>query len=251
MATQEELITIGLKKALEYPQGLELLNRRGVPGAFSNSPPGKQAGQLALSQGLIAKHGYSPVPARQMICITPKGVEWVVDAMGIAKLLEQAASFLAQSQACSSTSMNPDSPWQRSAKALAEILPPPVQSHSTRIASERILVFLKLWAEEGRVGDCPLPTLFRHVQQAALDVTLGEFHDILRSHRAAKLLELHPWTGPLYELPDPAIALMVGHEICYYACLGESLQTGLQSTDGAPFREITRKGIYHEPNACQ
>ena len=30
---------------------------------------------------------------------------------------------------------------------------------------------------------------------------------------------LHPWTGPLYALPQPPFALMVGHEIDYYASL--------------------------------
>ena len=28
---------------------------------------------------------------------------------------------------------------------------------------------------------------------------------------------LHPWTGPLYALPEPAFALLVGHEVAYYA----------------------------------
>ena len=30
---------------------------------------------------------------------------------------------------------------------------------------------------------------------------------------------LHPWTGPLYALPEPAFALLVGHEVAYYASI--------------------------------
>jgi len=26
-----------------------------------------------------------------------------------------------------------------------------------------------------------------------------------------------PWTGPLYDLPEPHFALLVGHEVAYYA----------------------------------
>jgi hypothetical protein len=30
---------------------------------------------------------------------------------------------------------------------------------------------------------------------------------------------LHPWTGPLYAMPEPAFALLIGHEVAYYANL--------------------------------
>ena len=47
--------------------------------------------------------------------------------------------------------------------------------------------------------------------------TLGGFHDALRRlHRSGRVY-LHPWTGPLYSLPDPSYALLVGHEVAYYA----------------------------------
>ena len=28
---------------------------------------------------------------------------------------------------------------------------------------------------------------------------------------------VHPWTGPMYEMPEPSFALLVGHEVAYYA----------------------------------
>jgi hypothetical protein len=48
-------------------------------------------------------------------------------------------------------------------------------------------------------------------------VTIGQFHDGLRRLHDGATIYLHPWTGPLYELPEPRFALLVGHEIAYYA----------------------------------
>jgi hypothetical protein len=65
--------------------------------------------------------------------------------------------------------------------------------------------------------DCPLPDLFRQLQEINRGLSIGEFHDALRALRAEQRLELHPWTGPLYAMPEPAYALLCGHEVVYYA----------------------------------
>ena len=38
------------------------------------------------------------------------------------------------------------------------------------------------------------------------------------SHDLGKIY-LHPWTGPLYDIPEPPYALLIGHEIAYYASI--------------------------------
>jgi DNA-binding PadR family transcriptional regulator len=48
-------------------------------------------------------------------------------------------------------------------------------------------------------------------------ISIGQFHDSLRQLREDELIELTPWTGPLYEIPEPAAGLLIGHEISYYA----------------------------------
>ena len=48
-------------------------------------------------------------------------------------------------------------------------------------------------------------------------LTIGQFHDSLRRLHEMEKIYLHPWTGPLYEIPEPACALLVGHEVAYYA----------------------------------
>ena len=65
--------------------------------------------------------------------------------------------------------------------------------------------------------DCPLPELYRQARQAAGALTIGSFHDGLRQLLEDGSIYLHPWAGPLYALPQPPLALLVGHEIAYYA----------------------------------
>ena len=66
--------------------------------------------------------------------------------------------------------------------------------------------------------DCPLPELFRAVASAEA-LTIGAFHDCLRQLHADGAVSLPAWTGPLYALPEPQYALLIGHGIAYYASL--------------------------------
>ena len=65
--------------------------------------------------------------------------------------------------------------------------------------------------------DCPLRELFRLAREADPALTPGRFHDALRGLSEEGRVYLHPWTGPLYDLPEPAYALLVGHVVAYYA----------------------------------
>jgi hypothetical protein len=81
-----------------------------------------------------------------------------------------------------------------------------------------LLARLADWS--GAAGeDCPLPELFRSLSVCDPTPTIGQFHDCLRRLVAAGSVALHSWTGPLYALPEPAYALLVGHGIAYYASL--------------------------------
>jgi hypothetical protein len=62
-----------------------------------------------------------------------------------------------------------------------------------------------------------LPELYRSLSTREDPPTIGAFHDALRELVAAHRIYLHPWTGPLYALPEPTCALLVGHNIAYYA----------------------------------
>src|SRR5262249_28975827 len=80
-----------------------------------------------------------------------------------------------------------------------------------------LLDYLARWQASGASDDCPLPDLFRRAREAAPPLTVGQFHDGLRRLYDQQRIYLHPWTGPLYEIPEPPYALLVGHEIAYYA----------------------------------
>ncbi|AWM36242.1 hypothetical protein GobsT_59760 [Gemmata obscuriglobus] len=87
-------------------------------------------------------------------------------------------------------------------------------------------------AEHTGPTDCPLPELFRALAQTAA-LTIGEFHDCLRELHSEGRVSLPQWTGPLYALPEPQYALLIGHGIAYYASLRE-----------AGVREITGSALY-------
>ncbi len=84
---------------------------------------------------------------------------------------------------------------------------------------QAVLSFLAQWQRSGASGDCPIPELYRQATAAAPCLSVGLFHDGLRSLYDQERIYLHPWTGSLHELPDPACALLVGHEVAYYASL--------------------------------
>jgi hypothetical protein len=78
-----------------------------------------------------------------------------------------------------------------------------------------VLAYLADWSGP---TDCTLPELFRAL--ALTDaLTIGAFHDCLRQLHADRAVSLPAWTGPLYALPEPQYALLIGHGIAYYASL--------------------------------
>ena len=81
-----------------------------------------------------------------------------------------------------------------------------------------VLARLSDWSASAGAGqDCPLPELYRSLTTREDPPSIGVFHDCLRRLHDSRRVYLHPWTGPLYALPEPAYALLVGHEIAYYA----------------------------------
>jgi len=82
-----------------------------------------------------------------------------------------------------------------------------------------LISHLERWSASGALEDCPLPELFRQARSADSDLTIGRFHDNLRHLDEGGQIHLHPWTGPLYGIPEPPYALLVGHAVAYYASL--------------------------------
>ena len=82
---------------------------------------------------------------------------------------------------------------------------------------DAIMARLTDWAGSAAAGqDCPLPDLYRSLTCREAPPTIGAFHDCLRALNAAGQIYLHPWTAPLYAMPEPAYALLSGHNVAYY-----------------------------------
>ncbi len=96
----------------------------------------------------------------------------------------------------------------------------PIQDRSTAagLLLGDIRAHLEQWHAQSQ-RDCPLPDLCRRLAESHSNLTLGEFHDALRLLHDEHQVYLHPWTGPLYDLPEPPFALLIGHEIAYYASI--------------------------------
>jgi len=91
----------------------------------------------------------------------------------------------------------------------------PSASDSDAPLDKAILAELTRWQHAGASEDCPLPHLYRQVSPQSI----GQFHDALRRLHDQGKLYLHPWTGPLYDIPEPPYVLLIGHEIAYYASI--------------------------------
>jgi hypothetical protein len=74
-------------------------------------------------------------------------------------------------------------------------------------------------ADHRGLTDCTLPELYRALVHLNPAPSIGEFHDCLRTLYADGSLSLHSWTAPLYQMPEPQFALLVGHDVAYFASL--------------------------------
>jgi hypothetical protein len=113
------------------------------------------------------------------------------------------ASFLKEANLPRANESSPFADWSSAATKLHDV----------------ILVELKRWHGAGASEDYPLPQLFRQLPARTPSWTIGQFHDSLRQMHDLGQIYLHPWTGPLYEIPEPPYALLIGHEIAYYASI--------------------------------
>jgi hypothetical protein len=96
-----------------------------------------------------------------------------------------------------------------------------------------VLSHLGRWQSSGATEDYPLAELFRHLQAGIPGLTIGRFHDALRDLHDADRIYLHPWTGPLYDLPEPAFALLVGHLVASYASARSSVEAAVEAPESA------------------
>lgn len=229
---QTPLILEALTRAAAEPGAWPTLASRSEPGLFPNTATGKAAARRCLDERMLQTlPAKANGKAREVCAITDRGLSHLNEQVNPKKLLDDFVRILelrrdqvdglletARQMAASLDGL----------KATVAALLPQVQSARVpvpmnRIAESRpddlsaaIATHLADWRSDA-ARDCPLPDLYRAVACGHPDCSVGRFHDELRRLHDLGRIYLHPWTGPLYAVPEPAFALLVGHNVAYYA----------------------------------
>jgi hypothetical protein len=223
-------------------EGVPLHGNKAEPGLFAPNTLGRQAAQRGKDEGylrVVATQARGK-GTRELCAITDKGLAFLLSQSSPKHVLEDFLRVLEARQGQVAELLAAARQMQASLAALHQAaekvfqqLPqqpapgvngsPPAGGNPPHAApaacAGTILEALGRWQQAGASEDCPLPELYRQLTAALPEVSLGQFHDALRRLQQAGQVYLHPWTGPLYALPEPPCALLSGHEVAYYASL--------------------------------
>lgn len=239
------LVLDALARAAAESSGVPLHASKAESGLFPNTAAGKAAAKRCRDDQMLQTLPTDPkAKAREVCTITDRGLQHLVQHVSPKKVLEDFVRILEERRGQVNELI---ADVQRMAQnldglktAVASILPDvtaarvPVNrladheprtngSVATLVAkttvaevAAAIQTHLADWAAEA-ARDCPLPELYQAVACGHAGCSVGLFHDALRHLDAAGKVYLHPWTGPLYAVPEPTFALLVGHSVSYYA----------------------------------
>src|SRR5262245_39701732 len=226
-----QLIVEALSKAVADPDGLPLFAAKAAPGLFPATDTARLSAQRCHDEGWLkpVRTDTAGKQPRDLYGVTDKGLAWLLNRTSPRQVLEDLVRAVEARQeqlaeladAVRRTRDGLDALRALAEQVLPQVRPPSLNGHAHAPepgCDDRVLAELERRHGDGSpaaMADCPLPELFRCVASERL--TVGRFHDALRRLHDAGRVWLHPWTGPLYELPEPAYALLVGHEVAYYA----------------------------------
>jgi hypothetical protein len=218
-----QLVLEALGRAVADPAGLPLFSQKTSPGLFAGSAAARHAAERCKQLDLlrVIRSEARGQLVREVVAITPKGLDHLLRQVSPRQVLDDLVRALENRE-----------------KQLGEVIAAALETHATLDAMRglaatvldrvqaagscagvglSILQVLGDWHASHAAKDCPLPDLLRALTGPA--PSIGTFHDALRQLHEQQRVWLHPWTGPLYDLPEPPLALLVGHEVAYYASL--------------------------------
>ncbi len=216
------LILDALGRAALAPAGTPLVGTKAAPGLFPATAAGRQAAQKARDDGLICPVAADPAGKADRYAATDAGRAYLLRQTSPKQVLEDLARAVEARHAQFTDWLTVARDTHAELAAVRDILSRVVPQLSEPAAGAAgwtadLRQHLTDWHAGGAAGDCPLPELYRRLRSAHPALTIGQFHDGLRELHDREQVYLHPWTGPLYALPEPAFALLIGHEIAYYA----------------------------------
>jgi hypothetical protein len=233
-----------LARSALAPQGTPLIGTKVAPGLFPTAAAARQASQRAIEDGLIRKVSTDPKgkPDRDLYAATDTGLAFLLKETNPKQVLEDIARAIETRQAQVAEVVANAGEIHMELAAIKRLLSmlndrPPAASALDWIGDLRR--HLSDWDSDGTSGDFPLPDLYRRLKAAHPDLTIGRFHDGVRELHDREQVYLHPWTGPLYALPEPAYALLIGHEIAYYA----SARAEVSACGPAALNERSTNGV--------
>ena len=225
------LILEALTRAAAEPSGLPLLAGKGGAGLFAAGASGKQAAARCKEAGYVhvLRQETRGKTAQEICTLSEKGLAHLLEQTNPRPVLEALVQALHACQqkndellaGASANAEHLRALRVVAEKVLAQCRPSasgaPLNGKHEHDLSAPLLAILRRRQEGGALDDCPLPELYRQLKADQPRLTIGQFHDLLRRLHEKLDIYLHPWTGPLYQLPEPLLALLVGHEIAYYA----------------------------------
>jgi hypothetical protein len=234
-----QLLLAALSRAAADPAGVPLFGSKAQPGLFAGTAAGKQAAQRCKDEGyLTVLRTESRGRGQHEVCaLSDRGLAYLLGQTSPRQVLEDMLRVLEARQAQLDGLVTAARQMQAGLDALRttaeQVLhrvtqphppgtngtPPPPRPAAEESWTAAALDALARWQQSGAFEDYPLPDLYRKLQATASTLTIGRFHDGLRRLYDEGRIYLHPWTGPLHDLPEPPCALLVGHEIAYYASL--------------------------------
>jgi hypothetical protein len=234
-----QLVLDGLGRGLVEPAGFPLHGTKAVPGLFPSTAAGKRAAQRCLNENWIrfirtVARGRTTV---EVCAVTDSGLAFLMSQVSPKQVLEDLVRALEARQGQVSELEATAEQTQNTLKALKGTAAKVLQEMHRRDSSlaledvklaaldhpssaswtGALLDHLTGWQRSKPFEDCPLPDLYRQALSERPLLTIGHFHDGLRALHEREEIYLHPWTGPLYQIPEPPFALLIGHEIAYYA----------------------------------
>ena len=217
------LVLAALARAAAAPAGTPLTGPKAT-GLFPNTAAAKPAMTRAVADGLLTAVAGGP---RDLYAATPAGLDFLARQGDPKEVLDDFVRVLESREAAVADLVATAGRLADELRGLRAVVgrmaptgkPAPRPFDPDELA-DATLARLTDWGLSAAAGqDCPLPDLYRALACREAPPTVGQFHDTLRALHAANKLYLHPWTGPLYALPEPCFALLVGHNVTYYASL--------------------------------
>lgn len=210
-----KLLAEALRKAATNRAGLPLIAGRGQPGLFPPTAVGRAAAESACSEGL-----FQSCDGNQWMA-TPRGLDRLMNESDPRELFEDCVRAIEarqdQLEDIRATVNRLHANFDGLRATVERLLPSISRAPRDSNDADRVVQHaLGRWQAEAS-EDCPLPELYRQVELVQSGLTPGLFHDALRRLHAAGRVYLHAWTGPIETMPEPVFALLIGHDVAYYA----------------------------------